>query len=137
MFYSQASDVQSYLTRHAHNLEPAMRRTINMPAISACAQCHVSCAGGCAPIRTIYTASRRVNFTSASEWIGSEVTSILNNRHRLKHSCSGLCKSQGTCEIDTTPQSIESTFTGRHESFQYTKVRSIRFTRRSFDLTNH
>lgn len=38
------------------------------------------------------------------------------------HSCSGLCSADGTCEIETAPQSIEATFTGRHETFQYTKV---------------
>ncbi|KAJ7066394.1 hypothetical protein C8F01DRAFT_1123111 [Mycena amicta] len=37
------------------------------------------------------------------------------------HNCAALCQSQGTCEIETAPQSIEATFTGRHETFQYTK----------------
>ncbi|KAF9525383.1 hypothetical protein CPB83DRAFT_772200, partial [Crepidotus variabilis] len=36
------------------------------------------------------------------------------------HPCRVDCP-QGICEIDTTPQSIEATFTGRHETFQYTK----------------
>ncbi|KAF5362168.1 hypothetical protein D9756_002245 [Leucocoprinus leucothites] len=36
------------------------------------------------------------------------------------HRCQALCTA-GICEIDTTPQSIEATFTGRHETFQYTK----------------
>ncbi|KAI0294252.1 hypothetical protein B0F90DRAFT_1670558 [Multifurca ochricompacta] len=31
----------------------------------------------------------------------------------------------GICQIDTAPQSIQATFTGRLETFQYTKVRSI------------
>jgi hypothetical protein len=39
-----------------------------------------------------------------------------------EHSCSALCSADGICQIDTTPQSIEATFTGRHETFQYTKV---------------
>ncbi|KAF8270139.1 hypothetical protein EI94DRAFT_1572222, partial [Lactarius quietus] len=39
-----------------------------------------------------------------------------------EHSCSALCSAAGICQIDTTPQSIEATFTGRHETFQYTKV---------------
>jgi hypothetical protein len=38
-----------------------------------------------------------------------------------EHSCSALCSADGICQIDTTPQSIEATFTGRHETFQYTK----------------
>ena len=43
-------------------------------------------------------------------------------RSRQEHSCDALCSSPGICQIDTTPQSIEATFTGRHETFQYTKV---------------
>src|SRR6266404_2343981 len=39
-----------------------------------------------------------------------------------EHSCSALCSAAGICQIDTTPQSIDATFTGRHETFQYTKV---------------
>ncbi|KAJ6484963.1 hypothetical protein DFH09DRAFT_1378006, partial [Mycena vulgaris] len=38
-----------------------------------------------------------------------------------EHKCSALCGAPGTCQIDTAPQSIEATFTGRHETFQYTK----------------
>jgi hypothetical protein len=41
---------------------------------------------------------------------------------REAHSCSALCSNKGICQIDTAPQSIEATFTGRHETFQYTKV---------------
>ncbi|KAI9434036.1 hypothetical protein F5148DRAFT_1268359 [Russula earlei] len=37
------------------------------------------------------------------------------------HACSALCSAPGICQIDTTPLSIEATFTGRHETFQYTK----------------
>ncbi|KAK7676902.1 hypothetical protein QCA50_020158 [Cerrena zonata] len=38
-----------------------------------------------------------------------------------EHPCHASCQSQGICRIETTPQSIEATFTGRHETFQYTK----------------
>ncbi|KAH8979281.1 hypothetical protein EDB92DRAFT_1980226 [Lactarius akahatsu] len=37
------------------------------------------------------------------------------------HSCSERCAVPGICQIDTSPQSIEATFTGRHETFQYTR----------------
>ncbi|KAH9965565.1 hypothetical protein BGW80DRAFT_1345251 [Lactifluus volemus] len=37
------------------------------------------------------------------------------------HPCSALCSAQGTCQINTAPHSVEATFTGRHETFQYTK----------------
>ena len=41
---------------------------------------------------------------------------------RQEHHCAELCQSPGICHIATTPQGIESTFQGRHETFQYTKV---------------
>lgn len=41
---------------------------------------------------------------------------------REAHPCSALCSDKGICQINTAPQSIEATFTGRHETFQYTKV---------------
>ncbi|KAH9992107.1 hypothetical protein BJV77DRAFT_1003498 [Russula vinacea] len=47
------------------------------------------------------------------------------NMHHLcgeAHSCSALCSAPGICQIDTAPLSIEATFTGRHETFQYTKT---------------
>ncbi|KXN87519.1 hypothetical protein AN958_08742 [Leucoagaricus sp. SymC.cos] len=40
------------------------------------------------------------------------------------HHCNALCTS-GICEIDTTPQSIEATFIGRHGTFQYTKYTQV------------
>jgi len=42
--------------------------------------------------------------------------------NREAHPCSALCSDKGICHIETAPQSIEATFTGRHETFQYTKV---------------
>jgi len=41
------------------------------------------------------------------------------------HPCSALCSDNGICQIDTAPQSIEATFTGRHENFQYTKYTQV------------
>ncbi|KAJ6620561.1 hypothetical protein B0H10DRAFT_2188402 [Mycena sp. CBHHK59/15] len=41
------------------------------------------------------------------------------------HNCAALCQASGTCEIETAPQSIEATFTGRHETFQYTKYSQV------------
>ncbi|KAK0217807.1 hypothetical protein IW262DRAFT_1560097, partial [Armillaria fumosa] len=38
-----------------------------------------------------------------------------------EHPCSAVCAAHGSCEIDTAPQSIKATFTGRHETFEYTK----------------
>ncbi|KAI1789535.1 hypothetical protein LXA43DRAFT_892776, partial [Ganoderma leucocontextum] len=41
-----------------------------------------------------------------------------------EHACSAMCQA-GICQIDTAPQSVEATFTGRHESFQYTKYTQV------------
>ncbi|KAF9228244.1 hypothetical protein BS17DRAFT_877588 [Gyrodon lividus] len=41
------------------------------------------------------------------------------------HSCSQLCTASGICEIDVAPQSIEATFTGKHETFQYTRYSQV------------
>ena len=106
-------------------VDSVMRYMTDTPVTSECVQYHVNCANSYALTWIICTASRKVNFTSASEWYVRSVTFISHDNRRLKHPCSGLCKAQGTCEIETTPQSIESTFTGQHESFQYTKVRSL------------
>ena len=44
------------------------------------------------------------------------------------HSCSAFCSAQGICQIDTAPLSVEATFTGRHETFQFTKVSTTRLS---------
>ena len=49
-------------------------------------------------------------------------TMIFTWTSRQEHSCSALCSAAGICQIVPTPQSVEATFTGRHETFQYTKV---------------
>ncbi|KAJ7195854.1 hypothetical protein C8J57DRAFT_534894 [Mycena rebaudengoi] len=41
------------------------------------------------------------------------------------HNCRAVCQATGICEIDTAPQSVEATFTGRHETFQYTKYSQV------------
>ncbi|KAF8548836.1 hypothetical protein OG21DRAFT_1448641 [Imleria badia] len=38
-----------------------------------------------------------------------------------EHLCTAVCAAPGICEIETAPHSIEATFTGRNETFQYTK----------------
>ncbi|KAH0834248.1 hypothetical protein J3R83DRAFT_11580 [Lanmaoa asiatica] len=39
-----------------------------------------------------------------------------------EHSCTGDCTAPGICEIVSKPLSIKAMFTGRNETFQYTKV---------------
>ncbi|KAF8483073.1 hypothetical protein JB92DRAFT_3033330 [Gautieria morchelliformis] len=41
------------------------------------------------------------------------------------HSCSALCAAQGACEISTVPLRVESTFTGKLETFQFTKYSQV------------
>ncbi|KAF8548835.1 hypothetical protein OG21DRAFT_670471 [Imleria badia] len=42
-----------------------------------------------------------------------------------EHLCTAVCAASGTCEIETAPHSIEATFTGRNETFQYTKYSQV------------
>ena len=51
-----------------------------------------------------------------------EVCRLTNCITSEAHSCTAFCSAPGTCQIDTAPMSVEATFTGRHETFQYTKV---------------
>ena len=57
-----------------------------------------------------------------------EVSRPTNCTTREAHSCPAFCSTPGTCQIDTEPISVEATFTGRHETFQYTKVSETRFS---------
>ncbi|KAG8215117.1 hypothetical protein J3R82DRAFT_8568 [Butyriboletus roseoflavus] len=41
------------------------------------------------------------------------------------HACSQRCTAAGVCQIDTAPESIEATFKGMHECFQYTKYSQV------------
>ncbi|KAF8549818.1 hypothetical protein OG21DRAFT_542691 [Imleria badia] len=41
------------------------------------------------------------------------------------HSCSQWCSAPGVCQIETAPESIEETFKGMHECFQYTKYQQV------------
>ncbi|PVF95046.1 hypothetical protein CPB86DRAFT_739378 [Serendipita vermifera] len=42
-----------------------------------------------------------------------------------EHACNHDCGNEGICEIATMPHAIETTFTGRHETFQYTKYTQV------------
>jgi len=42
--------------------------------------------------------------------------------YRQEHLCTADCAAPGICDIETAPHSIEATFTGKNETFQYTKV---------------
>ncbi|KAL4067468.1 hypothetical protein V8B97DRAFT_2061708 [Scleroderma yunnanense] len=42
-----------------------------------------------------------------------------------EHPCTADCDSSGICEIETAPLSIQATFTGKHETFMYTKYSQV------------
>ncbi|KAG2129176.1 uncharacterized protein EDB93DRAFT_1183028 [Suillus bovinus] len=42
-----------------------------------------------------------------------------------EHSCSMQCTAEGIRQIEIAPQLIEAAFTGRHETFQYTKYSQV------------
>ncbi|KAF8306077.1 hypothetical protein DL93DRAFT_2172249 [Clavulina sp. PMI_390] len=42
-----------------------------------------------------------------------------------EHSCEDLCASPGICHVATEPKSVESTFVGKRERFQFTKYTQV------------
>ncbi|ELU39519.1 cytochrome P450 [Rhizoctonia solani AG-1 IA] len=41
------------------------------------------------------------------------------------HSCTNLCAARGICRIETQPSAVEEQFSGRHETFQYTRYTQV------------
>jgi hypothetical protein len=70
----------------------------------------------------ISTVFKPMLFTFAGALFVVQMLKIRSLWCRQTHNCGGSCQAAGICEIETAPQSIEATFTGRHETFQYTKV---------------
>jgi hypothetical protein len=96
----------------------------------------VNCASAYALTRTTCMALSRMQFIFAGACTNLYGTLFLSSS-RQEHLCSAVCSVPGICEIETAPQSIEATFTGKNETFQYTKVRSIySFQDRVHILTN-
>ncbi|KEP46929.1 von willebrand factor type A domain protein, partial [Rhizoctonia solani 123E] len=42
-----------------------------------------------------------------------------------EHNCSRLCEADGICQIETRPSAIQDQFSGRHESFMYTRYTQV------------
>lgn len=42
-----------------------------------------------------------------------------------EHPCKSFCALSGLCYIETSPQSVQATFTGKHEAFQFTKYSQV------------
>ena len=91
----------------------------------------VICANACVQIKTtcmVLTLGRSI---SAGACDGEMTISDPNVNHRQEHLCTAVCAAPGICEIETAPHSIEATFTGKNETFQYTKVRCLASSVRS------
>ncbi|KAJ6620549.1 hypothetical protein B0H10DRAFT_1945867 [Mycena sp. CBHHK59/15] len=109
------------VARLTHVHKPAQCRATTLIISTFATSSHVrylvNSVRGCAPILIIFMASKRMLGTSAV------VITLIDVRQQ--HNCNMLCTADGICQIDTTPQSIEATFVGRHETFQYTKLPNI------------
>ena len=81
----------------------------------------VSCVSVLVLTGTICTAWKMGQPTFASEFHKLSCTPP-DDGDRDKHLCTERCSAQGICYIDPEPQAIKATFTGIHETFQYTKV---------------
>ncbi|CUA74082.1 E3 ubiquitin-protein ligase TRIP12 [Rhizoctonia solani] len=42
-----------------------------------------------------------------------------------EHNCSRLCEADGICQIETRPSAIQDQFSGRHETFMYTRYTQV------------
>ncbi|KAH9027877.1 hypothetical protein EDB85DRAFT_1892774 [Lactarius pseudohatsudake] len=79
-----------------------------------------TCGEPCA-LRNVELPGGKTPICPGSCSIPRRVTDVVSRSTREAHSCAEPCAAPGICQIDTSPQSIEATFTGRHETFQYTK----------------
>ena len=105
-------------------LIPAMFIMMNTCVKPAPAQSAVNFVNDFVQVPTTYTHWIRMLYIYAGKyWTLLDHAKInWNSFNRQEHPCPADCQSQGICRIETAPQSIEATFTGRHETFQYTKV---------------
>jgi len=74
-----------------------------------------------APLGITSTRWRKMPYIFAGSYYWMFIA-VCSSFFRQEHACPHLCE-LGICEIVTKPQLLESTFTGRHAKFQYTKVR--------------
>lgn len=95
-----------------------------IPAIVRIARFLVSSVNGCAPILHTFMRCKKMLYISVGAYTEQDFRGCHRTEclFRQEHPCLELCQYPGLCRIETTPQSIEETFTGKHETFQYTKV---------------
>ncbi|KAF8341346.1 uncharacterized protein EI90DRAFT_1724498 [Cantharellus anzutake] len=92
--------------------------------------CSKPCAIDCRDSHDSHECENRLTCPAKCQ-LCSRLCSITSHSHPLQngaihlcgqdHDCRALCGSQGICEIASAPLSIETTFVGRNETFQYTK----------------
>ncbi|KAF9231472.1 hypothetical protein BU15DRAFT_68308 [Melanogaster broomeanus] len=96
--------------QRCHIARTAMSSTTNTVVTLAFALSHVSFANGSVQMSTTCMAWSLEQLTFAGH---------------QPHACESVCSARGICEIETAPHSIEATFTGKHETFQYTKFSQV------------
>jgi hypothetical protein len=100
-----------------------IKRMKLIPVIQDSVHRRVNCANGFATSRTCTgLLEERITCVGQCFPLPSTLSPLNVVMNRETHACSALCSDQGICQIDPAPQSIQATFTGRHETFQYTKV---------------
>ena len=106
------------LTRLFRNEAHTVHACENRLCPISCQLCKRLCRGD-----HLHGLSSGVNHLCGCAYSFLPCTILFNRTSSEEHVCSALCSADGICQIDTTPQSIEATLTGRHKAFQYTKVR--------------
>jgi len=82
-----------------------------------------SCANVCVRTKITCMVSTRARSIFAGVYtVDVAVIFVPYRYYRQEHLCTAICAARGICNIETAPHSIEATFTGKNETFQYTKV---------------
>ena len=105
------------LTRLSRNTAHTVHACENRLCPISCQLCKRLCSGD-----HLHGLSAGVNHLCGCAHLSFPSAILFTWTSREEHSCNALCSADGICQIDTTPQSIEETFIGRHETFQFTKV---------------
>ena len=105
------------LTEHIRNQDHTVHACENRLCPISCQFCKRLCSGD-----HLHGLSADENHLCGYAHFFVSPTLLFTWTSSQEHSCNALCSADGICHIDTTPLSIEATFVGRHENFQYTKV---------------
>ena len=110
-------------TPESTELSPVIKSTMLILATRSGVQSHASFANGIA-VSPTFTGSppECTTFAGLYLFLSCDKLTLKDRASSQPHSCSALCSAPGMCEISIVPQSVEVTFTGRYDTFQYTKV---------------